>query len=78
MKKLYGFLCLHCGIHSGEAIRTDDPESHAPTCCNGKPMSPYEIPNRNATVIGTGYIPYIDKDERSPETIAEMITDKGD
>ena len=33
----------------------------------------YEQRSKNATVIGTGYKPYIDKDKHEPETISEMI-----
>ena len=42
--KLWGFMCEHCGLHSGEAYRGENPEEYTPTCCNGKPMIPYEIP----------------------------------
>ena len=31
------------------------------------------IPSKIATVLGTGYLPYIDKDRNEPETISEMI-----
>ena len=35
----------------------------------------YEKP-RTATVIGTGYKPYINKDKHEPETMSEMVYDK--
>jgi len=41
--KLWGFVCEHCGLHSGEAYRGDNPQNHAPNCCGGEPMTPYEI-----------------------------------
>lgn len=48
-----------------------------------KHSNPYENPldkikpGQTATVVGTGYIPYIDKDSHEPETMAEMIGDLG-
>ena len=44
--KLWGFYCERCGIHSGDAVLTESPNDYAPSCCGGKPMTPYEIPKK--------------------------------
>jgi len=61
----YDWVCERCGFHNSSS-RTYPP---LPPC---KPKV-----QRLSTVIGSGYIPFIDKDEREPETMAGMIGELG-
>ncbi len=46
-KKLYGFFCPRCFIHSGGAVWAEsalDAQDYSPGCCGDVLMAPYEIP----------------------------------